>query len=90
MREEDGKQDAKHRTVTKNDRAIRAYGERRCNHLGTSTSVCYQLAFSGNYGSSYHVKSIEHTSVTCPVTFAQPVIQLASGDQRGGASFAEK
>ena len=36
------------------------------------------------------VKSIPQTRVTCPVTFAHPVIQLASGAYFTGASFAEK
>jgi len=36
------------------------------------------------------VKSMEQTSVTWPVMFAQPVIQLASAEYFGGASFAEK
>lgn len=33
---------------------------------------------------------MEHTRVIWPVTFAQPVIQLASAEYRSGASFAEK
>ena len=39
---------------------------------------------------THHVKSMEHTNVTWPVTFAQPVIQLAKADHFGGASLAEK
>lgn len=39
---------------------------------------------------AHQVKSMEHTSVTCPVIFAHPVIQLASAEYFGGASFAEK
>ena len=38
----------------------------------------------------YTVKSMEHTRVTWPVTFAHPVIQLASAAYRAGASLAEK
>jgi len=36
------------------------------------------------------MKSIPQTNVTCPVTFAHPVIQLARGAYFGGANFAEK
>ena len=39
---------------------------------------------------THQVKSIEHTSATCPVTFAHPVIQLAKAEYRLGANFAEK
>ena len=39
---------------------------------------------------SHYVNSMEHTKVTCPVTFAHPVIQLASAAYSGGASLAEK
>ena len=37
-----------------------------------------------------HVKSIPQTRVTCPVIFAQPVIQLARAEYFGGANLAEK
>lgn len=36
------------------------------------------------------VKSIPQTSVTCPVMFAHPVIQLARAEYFGGANLAEK
>ena len=39
---------------------------------------------------AHQVKSMEQTKVTCPVTLAHPVIQLASSDHCGGASLAEK
>ncbi|EMD31644.1 hypothetical protein CERSUDRAFT_88750 [Gelatoporia subvermispora B] len=37
-----------------------------------------------------HVKSIDVTSATCPLIFAQPVIQLASAEYFGGESFGYK
>ncbi len=43
-----------------------------------------------NVNGTHSVKSMDAIKTTWPVMLAHPVIQLASGAHRAGASFAEK
>lgn len=99
VREEDREQDAERGRVAEADRAVRANRQRGRDHLRAArvapslrSQRCRKTRRVGKGGSrkAHQVKSMEHTNVTCPVTFAQPVNQLASADHRGGAIFAEK
>lgn len=93
VRKQNREEDTKSRTRAEVDCAVRPNAKGGRDHLCTAyrmRAVYQQERESIRSRRTHHVKSIEHTKVTCPVTFAQPVIQLARGAHLGGASFAEK
>lgn len=91
MGEKNGEKNSVRRTIAKCDAAVRADIQRSSDHLrATSIKIRDTGRPSELHLRAHHVKSMEQTRVTWPVMFAHPVIQLASAECLGGASFAEK